>query len=799
MKKILSIFLITLSALSLIGCIESTTTTTTTTTEPLPIELTIDQSEVLMGIGGSYQINYTLTNVPTSDSRVVTFTSENEAIATVTVLGEVTAIEAGSTQITIAFGDEASTTLTVNVSSSVRIVAPNKVIYALNDTLSLTGAKLELYNEENQFVEAISITSSMVSGFDSSKTGKHIVDVTYQGVNYGFEVLIMNAKQASARLADAIILNETITVGEKVELMMTQLDSETFLEAIENVYDYSEITIYGYVETPLETYQIKAFWFQDYTEQITYQTVNSNLNLEGMVANTDDDYDLKLTYKAENAPHYRMRFMPEIAGDYALTIVLVVDGEAIQTLTKSFQVTDGSETFNGYLQVDSTNQRHFVFEDGQSYIPVGQNVAWYTSSERKYYDYLNWFTKMGSANMNYARVWMAAWGFSIFWDDVEDYDQRQTNMMSLDRTLEIAEDNDIYIQLCLLHHGMFSASVNPMWPNSTNTWYTTKYGSNPYADHFSNSGLFFTSDYGKQTFKNQLDYILARWGYSDHIMSFELFNEVDWIETYSAVAGTAWHNEMASYIKANDPYDHMVTTSVKSDSFLSNVYQVFALDSIDYVNVHSYGIYNHLSTLPTKQNNGFEVFNKPIMYNEVGYSGNGGQDQLIKDPNNITLRQALWAGAMGGGGGTGMNWWWESWIEPSNAYSNYTGIANYLSHLDLTGNDYQVIAENDTDYHVATLSSSICDYMGYVVDDRIYVYIYDTSYTLNTPTAGLKSNVTFSINDRSEGVYIWEAYDTKSGTMIASDTLTVTDSQQVNLVLPSFSEDIAIIIQPLGD
>jgi hypothetical protein len=156
-----------------------------------------------------------------------------------------------------------------------------------------------------------------------------------------------------------IILNETITVGEKVELMMTQLDSDTFLDNIENVYDYSEITIYGYVETPVETYQIKAFWFQDYTEQITYQTVNSNLNLEGMVANTDDDYDLKLTYKTENAPHYRMRLMPEVTGDYVVTIVLEVDGEIIQTLTKSFQVTDATESFSGYLQVDSTKSTSF--------------------------------------------------------------------------------------------------------------------------------------------------------------------------------------------------------------------------------------------------------------------------------------------------------------------------------------------------------------------------------------------------------------------------------------------------------
>ncbi len=115
---------------------------------------------------------------------------------------------------------------------------------------------------------------------------------------------------------------------------------------------------------------------------------------------------------------------------------------------------------------------------------------------------------------------MAAWGFSIFWDDVYDYDTRQGNMNSLDETLELAAENGIYVQLCLLHHGMFSAEVNPMWPNSTNSWYIDKYGANPYAELLANPGLFFTSDLGKMTFKNQLDYIVARWGYSDHILAW---------------------------------------------------------------------------------------------------------------------------------------------------------------------------------------------------------------------------------------------------------------------------------------
>jgi len=789
-KKFLSFLLAMLSLFALLGCVEQTTT--------VQITLSLDKTEILMAIDSTYQIAHTLTGTDDSDNTVLTYSSSDGSVAMVSSLGQVSGIGAGNCFITVRYSEAVYATLTVSVSAGHTVVAPMKTVYALGEDLNLRGSALEIRDEFGTLVESIPLTQPMIITYDPNLTGSQIVEFIYRDVTYGFEIFILNQKQSASMFADLVILNQTMEVGEKLELMLTQEDVVTFLDLIDNVYDYDEISIYGLFTTPDgEVLKVSAFWYQEFEERITYTAVNPSNNLEGTVANTADDYDLILNYVETNAPQYRMRFLPESAGDYHCELVVSVDGRIIQTLDKAFTVAESETDYKGFIKVDEVNKRHFVFENGETYIPVGQNVGWYTSKDRKYYDYLNWFEKMGDVGMNYARVWMAAWGFSIFWDDIYNYDARQSNMTSLDRTIEIAEDNGIYIQLCLLHHGMFSAEVNPMWPNSTNTWYTAKYGANPYAEYLTGTGQFFTADLAKDTFKNQLEYIIARWGYSDNIMSFELFNEVDWIETYSAVSGSAWHQEMAAFIKANDPYGHMVTTSVKSDSFLSNVYKVFALDEIDYVNVHSYGIYNHLSTLPTKQNNGYEVFEKPIMYNEVGYSGNSGTDQYQKDPNNVTLRQELWAGAMGGGGGTGMNWWWESWIEPYDAYDEFEGIAKYLARINLVGDDYRVMVKNDADYHIATLSNSNCAYMGYIVDNRIYAYIYDTGYTLNNQTASLKSFVSFTVPTIAAGHYQVSYYDTLTGALIDQTAITLTNAGNMTVVLPNFSIDIALIIEPI--
>lgn len=795
MKKLLLFLVLFGLTLGVVGCVNNTTSTTSAH----QITLETPKTEILIAIASTYQLTYSLLGTTPSDSTVVSFQSSDSNVASVSSTGLIHGENAGTCEIVIRYNESVFVGIQVTVSSGYTVIPPVKTQYQLGDTLSLYGAAIEIRDDEGTLQNTITITKEMISNYDPELTGSQIVEFVYEGVTYGFEIFILNEKQSASLFADFVLLNTTVQAGEKLEFMLTQADVVNFLDKIENVYDYSEIKIYGLFTQPDKTVaKVNAFWYQEFEEQIQYTTVNPSRNLEGTVANTDDDYDLILTYVKSSNPQYRLRYLPKLTGDYHCELIVEVDGRIIQTIKKDFSISEMSTDYLGFLQVDRTNNRHFVFDNGETYVPVGQNVAWYTSADRKYYDYLNWFDKMKQNNMNYARVWMAAWGFSIFWDDIENYDERQDNMKSLDRTIEIADEFDIYIQLCILHHGMFSATVNPMWPNTINTWYTNKYGSNPYALYLSNSGLFFTSDFAKQNFKNQLDYIIARWGYSDNIMSFELFNEVDWVETYSAVSGTAWHKEMAAYIKANDVNQHMVTTSVKSDSFLSNTYKVFALDEIDYVNVHSYGIAEHLKVLPTKQNNGFEIFNKPIMYNEIGYSGNGGADQYSKDPANITLRQGLWAGAMGGGGGTGMNWWWESWIEPYDAYDEYQGVAKYLENVNLSGDNYQVIAKNDIDYHLATVSSSIVDYMGYIVDNRIYVYLYDNGYSIYNPFASSKSNVSFTVPGIEAGTYRYTVYNTLTGESVTSSEITQTTTGNLVVTLPTFSIDTAIIIEPLN-
>ena len=64
--------------------------------------------------------------------------------------------------------------------------------------------------------------------------------------------------------------------------------------------------------------------------------------------------------------------------------------------------------------------------------------------------------------------------------------------------------------------------------------------------------------------KRKLRYIVARWGYSPSILAFELFNEVQFTDAAQLNMWNiieAWHNEMAQFIRANDVYHHLITSS----------------------------------------------------------------------------------------------------------------------------------------------------------------------------------------------------------------------------------------------
>ncbi len=570
------------------------------------------------------------------------------------------------------------------------------------------------------------------------------------------------------------VVTENPKQYEKLELKLT--DTQEFKQLEINPFNYREFKVMAEFEAPSKNrYSIPAFWYHDYE---TYLNENWPVQPQGIhgIASKDQSEPQGLdVIDLIGDPHFRIRYFPLENGEYNVKLSIYIDEALVQTLTSSLVVAENQEEFKGLIQVEEKHKRNFVFANGDTFIPVGQNTAWYTSSTRQTEDYKIWFQKMRENEANFGRIWMAPWSYALHWGvDHDDFTSKQGAAARLDKTLEIAEEYEIYFMLALLNHGQFSAVTNPKWQE------------NPY--NVINGGFldlpskFFSSKRAKETYKQQLLYIIARYGYSPYIMAWELFNEVDWTDQFNEAIVFMWHSEMAAFLKENDPYHHLVTTSYKY-----RFGGAYTSKNIDFTNPHDYG-YNGesmLNRLVPVLDESFFRYNKPVIHSEIGVNWQSGPETYAEDPTGISLKQAQWAGIMGGGAGAAMNWWWDSWVHPHDLYYRFKGAGVYAKQMDMTGDSYTLLHKLSG----VSLNNNNVGILGYIIDDRIYGYLADKRWTNKKPTVASKE-VSVSIPFKN-GSYIVDIYNTDTGEIMETKTIVISN-QKLELNV-TFVEDIAFI------
>ncbi|HRY78527.1 MAG TPA: DUF5060 domain-containing protein, partial [Candidatus Izemoplasmatales bacterium] len=431
------------------------------------------------------------------------------------------------------------------------------------------------------------------------------------------------------------VVTELPTVGEMTEIAVREpLGGET-VRSVHNPYDYSDIRVSATFTKPSGAgMNCLAFWYKPYAE---IRIVGGVPDAEGYYSSGTEN----VRWSEEETSHFRFRITPDEAGEWTYTVSVSVGGQIIQNLSGSLTIATAEESPKGFVRVDEVNHRNFRFDDGSSYFPMGLNMAWWSTSLASH-DYDNWFRSLQQNGGNFARIWMANWTFSLHKNSLNDFETRQSMAIRLDHVLQTADRHGVYILLTLLNHGQFSAVTNPEW--SANVYNSANGGM---LDH---PIQFFTNSQAKAIYQNELLYILSRWGYSDHIMAWELFNEVDWVDGYNVGVVSSWHKTMAEFLKANDPYNHLITTSYKY-TFGTDAYN---LEAIDFLAVHSYayGNVNFYQKLLGEQQTLFARYGKPVLFGEIGVDWQSGSASHALDFEGVTIRQGLWGGLMGGGAGS---------------------------------------------------------------------------------------------------------------------------------------------------
>lgn len=393
---------------------------------------------------------------------------------------------------------------------------------------------------------------------------------------------------------------------------------------------------------------VPAFWYQGYQRTLS----------------SGNEYDIPT-----GTAGWRLRFTPPEAGAYSLALTILTNGQlAGEAVIINFSAgTNPPPARIGNVGV-ARGSRYFQTGDGQALRWIGEDVGW---PDHGTYDYDTWFSNMQNAGENYARIWMCPWAFGI--EDTAASLNRYSLQPAwqLDYVFELAERRGIYIVLTLDYHGMF-ATLPDYW-GGNNFW-----PRNPY--NVTNGGPcavandFFTNSSAKGLYQKRLRYLIARYGYSQNLLAWEFFNEIDNDYGYLNSADVAtWHSIMGGWMHTNDVFGHLVTTSLTGGSDRP---EIWSQPQLDYVNYHSYGEVPPAKHLNAEAQTLLQKYNKPVLIEEFGTDWRGWN--RTNDSYLRGFRQGIWGGALSGSAGTAMPWYWQN-IDSENDYSVFSLLGRILN------------------------------------------------------------------------------------------------------------------------
>jgi hypothetical protein len=343
------------------------------------------------------------------------------------------------------------------------------------------------------------------------------------------------------------------------------------------------------------------------------------------------------------------------------------DGKAVASASLDLAPAAGPI---GPIRISPDNPRILSWADGTPWIAIGPNLAWASAPDRAA-DFARYCALLKAQGCTHLRVWLASWSGKP-WGDAPG-ELRLGHAWLMDRQLAAARANGLAVTLVLENfHDIQTGRASP--------WGAT-----------AEARLAALVDAGPpEAWKTAVRYALARWGADDAIAMLEPMNEIDMLQPVRERA-LPWLERTLAWLKREDQDRRLLTASWAGDDWP----RAMALPDCDVAQIRGYvfewtdadwrlqertrdAIGMWLEPFAEAQRLG-----KPFLLAEVGYQGtnevNRGNDL---DADGLLLRQLAWAGLMLGGAGSGMNWWWDVYIDRRGLWGVYGPLARTAAAID---------------------------------------------------------------------------------------------------------------------
>jgi len=471
---------------------------------------------------------------------------------------------------------------------------------------------------------------------------------------------------------------------------------------------------------------------------------------------------------ASNSPSiWKARFSPRETGNHEYYFRYTEKG-VIKSKSDTRNFTVRPSASKGFLTAGKSFWT-LGFDNGQPFRGIAmsmcwesrenENISYYKITVEEYHKRFNYdvmFPKFAKNGGNFTRVWMSTFPFESANPRGHRYAEAPQGafynpsvLARMDHFFDLLKENDIYVMLCL---GMGN---------------TPEIGEN-----------MFVGEKSKTKYKNRLRYLIARYGYSVNLAYWEFFNEVDNVmynraTEYTPEQVVGWHYEMSRYLKENDPYNHLVTTSISHRD-------IPGLNSIEYIDLNQMHIYKHTSSIPLEIWRNIYLYNKPYVIGEFGYEWDWNKNfDKFTDQKIVDFKRGLWYGLLNPTPITPMSWWWE--------YFDEKGMVPYFRGVREISD--RMLRDGRGDFKSTSAKSVGSDAYSVICGDVVYAYVFNKTIEL------IEDNIAINLVTQYEYKVEWF----EPATMKYTEKGTISAKSGLQIPIPALqpNDEIVVICTPL--
>ncbi len=530
--------------------------------------------------------------------------------------------------------------------------------------------------------------------------------------------------------APPAVKGETFIKGKLPEVSVLKVNTEVVKKyekfelilglnnvGIENPYDPADIDVYSIFTTPS----------------------GKKIRINGFYNNFQDQNNWKL------------RFSPNETGEYKYQVFVNDAGGTGESAISDFTVIDSEH--HGWIRPSKNNKHYFQHDDGTSYYAVGVYSPWRNDQQR--------FETFAKYDANLFAIWDITYGgfvngYGLIEEELGRYNQEKLGR--IDSMLTILEKDDIKLMYAIWPHDLFSETV-----------WAAQWKQNPYSQLIDVEDVYSDSlvwEYQKRKYR----YMIARFAHSRSWGIWELINEMNGTDGWAAGRHQEcydWVERCQKYFSENDPYQHPMTASFSGGY---SEYREPLYERNEIPNIHMYPAQGWPMKYPEDKLRSamynyawaskrfWAAYEKPAIFGEAG--ANLAYFQPSEPEYHVSYHNQIWACLTNGLAGIPV--WWDYPVMNEQDWQGLQHLSRFVSDIDFA----------NLPFTPAKVSADEADV--FIMDSGEIAFGW-----LRTYASENCSGTKITIDQKSDGSYSVEWYDTWSGETLQKETIIAKNSSLV--------------------